>query len=112
MKNLATILAEGDAMRASAHYVLHLYIAGSTPNSVRALANVRQICEEWLDGRYDLEVLDIAQNPALAAPARILAAPTLIRLAPLPIRCFIGDMSRRDSMLVSLGLRPLVAWSA
>lgn len=100
------------AARASARYVMRLYITGSTPNSTRALANIRNICEEYLDGRYDLEVLDIARNPALAATAQILAAPTLVRVSPLPMRRFIGDMSRRDSILLGLGLRPAVAKSA
>jgi len=108
MTKPATTLAEADAMRTSARYVMRLYITGSTPNSTRAIANVRHICEEYLDGRYDLEVLDIARNPALAADAQIIAAPTLVRISPLPVRRFIGDMSRRDSILLGLGLRPIV----
>lgn len=91
---------------ASAHYLMRLYITGSTRNSTRAITNIRKICEEYLDGRYDLEVVDIAQHPELVAGAQIIAAPTLIRLSPLPVRRFIGDMSRTDRILSGLDLHP------
>lgn len=86
-------------------YVLRLYVTGSTPHSVRAISNIRKICEEHLDGRYDLEVIDVSQHPSLAAGEQIIAAPTLIKKLPLPLRRFIGDMSQTDRILVGLDLR-------
>jgi len=90
---------------AAAHYVLRLYITGSTPRSIRAILNIRKICEEHLEGRYDLEVVDISQHPMLAEGEQIIAAPTLIKKLPLPLRRFIGDMSETDRILVGLDLR-------
>ena len=89
----------------SARYVLRLYVTGTTPNSIRALANIREICEKYLQGRYELEVLDISQNPTLAEGEQIIAAPTLIRKLPLPLRRFIGDMSQTERILLGLDLR-------
>jgi circadian clock protein KaiB len=86
------------------HYVLRLYITGSTPRSMRAISNIRKICEEHLDGRYDLEVVDISQHPSLAEGEQIIAAPTLIKKLPLPLRRFIGDMSQTDRILLGLDL--------
>ena len=88
-----------------AQYVLRLYITGVTPQSVRALTNVRQICEEHLQGRYELEVIDLYQQPQLAQGEQIIAAPTLIKKLPLPLRRIIGDMSKTDRVLVGLDLR-------
>ena len=87
-------------------YVLRLYITGTTPQSARAIVNIRKICEENLEGRYDLEVVDIAERPALAVGEQIIAAPTLIKELPLPLRRFIGDMSQTERILVGLDLRP------
>ncbi len=87
-----------------AHYVLRLYITGMTPRAGRAIENVRAICEEHLEGRYELEVIDIYQQPALAKRDQIIAAPTLIKKLPLPLRRIIGDMSNRDRLLVGLDL--------
>ncbi len=89
-----------------ARYVLRLYVTGSTPHSVRAIVNIRKICEEYLKGHYDLQVVDIAQRPTLAEGEQIIAAPTLIKKLPLPIRRFIGDMSQREKILLGLDLRP------
>ena len=86
-------------------YVLRLYVTGVTPNSVRALANIKRICEEHLQGRYQLEVIDLYQQPELAATRQIIAAPTLIKELPLPLRRVIGDMSNSDRVLVGLDLR-------
>jgi circadian clock protein KaiB len=86
--------------------VLRLYIAGTTARSVRAVANVRRICEARLKGRYDLEVIDLYQQPALAAGEQIIAAPTLIKKLPAPLRRVIGDMSDEVRVLVGLDLRP------
>lgn len=88
-----------------AKYVLRLYITGSTPRSSRAILNIREICEQHLKGRYTLEVIDIYQQPTLAEGEQIIAAPTLIKKLPLPLRRFIGDMSNTDRILVGLDLR-------
>ena len=88
----------------SARYILRLYVTGTTPRSSRAIANIRMICETHLEGRYDLEVIDIAQHPALARGEQIIAAPTLIKTAPLPLRRFIGDMSQTERLLAGLDL--------
>jgi len=86
-------------------YVLCLYVTGTTPQSIRAIANVKRICEEELQGRYDLEVVDLYQQPSLAKGMQIIAAPTLIKKLPLPLRRLIGDMSRTERVLVGLDLR-------
>jgi circadian clock protein KaiB len=85
-------------------YVLRLYITGITPKSTRAIQNVRKICEENLKGRYVLEVIDIYQQPALAKDEQIIAAPTLIKKLPLPLRRLIGDMSDKERILAGLNL--------
>lgn len=87
-------------------YVLRLYVAGISPRSVRAINNIKQICDEHLRGRYELEVIDIYQQPVLAKGEQIIAAPTLIRELPQPLRKFIGDMSNTEKILVGLDLRP------
>ena len=87
-------------------YVLRLYVTGMTPRSRRAVENVRRICEEHLSGQYDLEVIDIYQQPTLAKGEQIIAAPTLIKKLPLPLRRVIGDMSTTERVLLGLDLRP------
>jgi len=86
------------------HYVLRLYVTGMTARSGRAIRNVRAICDEHLEGRYDLEVVDLYQQPVLAKEEQVIAAPTLVKRLPLPLRRIIGDMSARDSVLLGLGL--------
>ena len=86
-------------------YVLRLYVTGMTPRSIRAVENVRTICEEHLQGRYDLEVIDIYQQPALAEGEQIIATPTLIKKLPLPLRKVIGDMSSTERVLIGLDLQ-------
>jgi circadian clock protein KaiB len=85
-------------------YVLRLYVTGMTPRSVRAVKNLQAICDEYLKGRYELEVIDIYQQPVLTKGEQIIAAPTLIKKLPLPIRRIIGDMSNRDRVLLGLDL--------
>ncbi len=85
-------------------YLLRLYVTGMTPRSARAVNNLRAICDEYLEGRYDLEVIDIYQQPVLAMGEQIVAAPTLIKKLPLPMRRIIGDMSNRDRVLLGLDL--------
>jgi len=87
-------------------FLLRLYIAGMTVKSTRAMLNIRKICEENLKGRYELEVIDIYQQPELAHDAQIIASPTLIKELPLPLRKFIGDMSDKERILVGMDLRP------
>ena len=89
----------------SERYVLRLYVTGMTPKSIRAVENVRALCEEHLQGRYDLEVIDIYQQPTLAKGEQIIAAPTLIKKLPLPLRKVIGDMSSTERVLLGLDLR-------
>jgi circadian clock protein KaiB len=96
--------AAAAAANESGRYVLRLYVTGTTPHSSRAIVNIRKICEEHLHGRYDLEVVDISQNPTLAEGEQIIAAPTLIKKLPLPLRRFIGDMSQTERILVGLDL--------
>lgn len=93
------------AAQAQEKYLLRLYITGTTPASTRAIVNIRKICEEHLQGRYDLEVVDISQHPTLAAGEQIIAAPTLIKKLPEPLRRFIGDMSQTERILLGLDLR-------
>jgi circadian clock protein KaiB len=85
-------------------YVLRLYITGATARSARAILNIKNLCEEFLKGRYTLDVIDVFQNPGLAKGEQILAAPTLIKCLPLPLRRFIGDLSRTDKLLAGLDL--------
>ncbi len=86
-------------------YLLRLYVAGSTPRSLQAIANVKAICEEHLKGRYELEVVDLYQEPVLAQGEQIIAAPTLIKKLPEPLRRIIGDMSNTERILVGLDLK-------
>ena len=89
-----------------AKYLLRLYVTGTTGKSVRAIQNVRRICEEHLCGLYDLEVVDIYKNLPLARGDQIIAAPTLIKRLPEPLRRLIGDMSDEQRVLVGLDIRP------
>jgi circadian clock protein KaiB len=86
-------------------YVLKLFITGTTPRSAIAITNIRALCDEHLAGRYDLEVVDIYQQPQMARGEQIIAAPTLIRELPHPSRRMVGDMSNKDRVLIALDLR-------
>lgn len=85
--------------------LLRLYIAGTSARSTRAIQNARKICDEHLEGRYQLEVIDILQQPALAKDHQILAVPTLIRALPVPLRRFIGDLSAQEVVVFGLDLK-------
>lgn len=87
-------------------YTLRLYVIGTSPQSVRAINNIKNICEEHLQGRYELEVVDLYQQPQLAQGEQIIASPTLVKKLPLPLRHIIGDMSNEERVLVGLDLRP------
>jgi circadian clock protein KaiB len=90
--------------RADEHYVLRLYIAGTTARSIQAIANVRAMCAEHLAGRHDLEVVDIYQQPQATERGQIIAAPTLVKELPFPPKRMIGDLSDRTRVLVALNL--------
>ena len=83
-------------------YILKLFVTGTTPRSARAVVNIRRICEENLKDNYDLEIIDILRDPKIASREQIIAAPTLIKLFPLPVRRFIGDMSETDRIVSGL----------
>jgi circadian clock protein KaiB len=93
------------------HYVLRLYVAGATRQSSRAIENIQGICEERLRGRYELEVIDVYQQPALARDDQILAVPTLIKRLPVPLRKLIGDLSNKERVLLGLDLKPRTSTS-
>jgi circadian clock protein KaiB len=86
-------------------YVLWLYVAGETSKSVSALANLKKICDEHLEGQYRIKVIDLLQNPRLARDHQILALPTLVRQLPSPVRKIIGDLSNTERVLVGLDIK-------
>jgi len=88
-----------------AEYILRLYVTGSTPHSLRAISNLKRLCEEYLPGAYDLQVVDIYKNPDAARDAQIIAAPTLIKRLPAPLRRFVGDLSNTEKLLIGLDIR-------
>ena len=87
------------------HYVLRLYVTGMSPRSTEAFASIKAICEERLQGRYELEVIDIYQHPQLAIDEQIIAVPTLVKKLPAPLRRLVGDLSNEDRVLLGLDLR-------
>ena len=90
----------------SGTWQLRLYVAGKTANCLKAFANLKRICEENLAGRYEIEVIDLLENPRLAAGDEIIAIPTLVRKLPTPVRKIIGALSDTERVLVGLQLRP------
>jgi len=88
------------------HYVLRLYVTGSTPQSAQAIMTLKKLCEERLQGKYELEIIDLYQQPGLAKSEQILAAPTLIKELPLPLRRLIGNLSDLQRVLVGLDIQP------
>ena len=103
-RNLRALFERDGQPPSGERYVLRLYVTGLTSRSSRAVSNLQAICDEYLEGRYDLEVIDIYQQPALTKGEQIIAAPTLIKKLPLPMRRIIGDMSNRDRVLLGLDL--------
>ncbi|MBV8919044.1 circadian clock KaiB family protein [Bradyrhizobium sp.] len=87
-------------------YNLRLYVAGQTPRSMAAIANLKKICEQHLPGRYEIEIVDLIKNPALARRHQIVAIPTLIRELPEPLKRIIGDLSNVEKVLVGLDIQP------
>jgi len=99
-------LLERAAVGSAQPYLLRLFVTGTTPKSIRAIKNLKAICEEHLAGRFELEVIDLHQQPQLAKGNHIVAAPTLIKQLPEPIRRLIGDMSNTEKVLVGLDIKP------
>jgi len=89
-------------------WILRLYVAGQTPNSLTAFTNLKKICEEHLNSRYRIEVIDLQKNPLLAKDHQIIAVPTLIRKLPTPVKKIIGNLSNTEKVLVGLDLRKVV----
>lgn len=107
MKTKTTKAAPSARRKAKADtFALRLYVAGQTPKSVAAFANLKKICEEHLAGRYQIEVIDLLSNPQLARGDQILAVPTLVRKLPEPVRKIIGDLSNTERVLIGLDLLP------
>lgn len=98
---LEAVLAKPAAPR----YALRLYVVGMTPKSTRAVINIKAICEAYLRGRYELEVVDVYQHPMLAQGEQILAVPALVKKLPLPLRTLVGDLSNTERVLLGLDLR-------
>lgn len=95
----------GSKTAGTEHYVLRLYVTGMTPRSAAAISTIRKLCAEHLEGRYELEVIDIYQHPTLARDEQIIAAPTLVKKLPLPLRRMIGNLSDAERVLMGLDLR-------
>lgn len=110
MRKVATKRSGAEAAAADrSFWRLRLYVAGQTPNSLQAFANLKTLCEEHLRGRYQIEVIDLLENPKLAAGDQIVAIPTLVRKLPPPMRKIIGDLSSTERVLVGLDLQPTAA---
>lgn len=106
MKKAAAGGKAGSAPRRKGEaYQLRLYVAGLTARSRSAIANITHICEQYLPGKYELEVIDVFRRPLLAREEQIIATPTLLKKLPLPLRRFIGDLSEKDKVLLGLDLR-------
>jgi circadian clock protein KaiB len=101
----AKVLAKAAKARAKEKYMLRLYVAGISPKSDRAIRSVKEVCEQLLKGRYDLEIVDIYQQRTAIKNDQIIVAPTLVKKLPLPLRRLIGDMADRDRILVGLDLQ-------
>jgi circadian clock protein KaiB len=106
MQQQTSSIAEFPGLSPSETFLLRLYVAGQTPKCIRAFSNLKRICEEYLVGRYHIEMVDLLENPQLARGDQILAVPTLVRRLPEPIKKIIGDLSNTERVLVGLDLRP------
>lgn len=100
------VLESSAAGNGEEHYNLRLYVAGQTPKSIAAFANLKKLCEEYLPGRYTINVIDLMENPQLAAGDQILALPTLVRKLPSPLKRIIGNLSDKEKFLVGMDLKP------
>jgi circadian clock protein KaiB len=104
-KTTTEMFEEAAAKGESIKYILTLYVAGITPKSLKAIDNAKQLCEEYLKGRCELEIVDIYQQPGLARDAQVIAVPTLVKSLPPPLRKFIGDFSDPEPILVRLAIK-------
>lgn len=104
-KDAKAQLEEALAKSKTQKYVLRLYVSGMTAKSTRAIDNIRKICDEYLPGRYELEVIDIFKHPEQARSEQVIAAPTLIKKLPLPLRRYIGDLSSSEKLMVGLEIK-------
>ena len=102
MNERETIIVDADAKK----WNLRLYVAGQTPKSIVALANLKRICDQHMNGQYNIEIIDLMENPQLAQRDQIVAIPTLVRELPSPLKRIIGDLSNTERVLVGLDLRP------
>lgn len=102
----ASARTAGNRKSAVAKWRLRLYVAGNTPNSIAAFGNLKEICENHMGGKYEIELIDLLRNPQLAAGDQIIAVPTLVRRLPHPVKKIIGDLSNRERVLVGLELKP------
>jgi circadian clock protein KaiB len=93
------------APRARKMYSLRLFVTGQTPRSAASIRNLREVCDEYLEGRFELEVIDLYRRPDLAREGQVVAAPTLIKRLPLPLRRLVGDLSNRKDVLLGLDLK-------
>jgi len=100
------MLDRGAAAARSVPFVLRLYVTGLTVRSERAIASIKDVCEQHLAGRYDLQIVDVSREPEAASREQIIAAPTLVKREPLPLRRLVGDMSDRPRVLAGLGIHP------
>ncbi|HTT53516.1 MAG TPA: circadian clock KaiB family protein [Streptosporangiaceae bacterium] len=98
--------AVAPAAYAEETWELRLYVTDRTPKCVRALANLQRVCAHWLPGRYHIEVIDLLENPRLAAQDQIVAVPTLVRMHPQPARRMVGDLTDTERLLVDMQVRP------
>ena len=96
---------ESSDQKVKQKYLLRLFVTGQTPKSVKSIENLKRLCEKHLKGRYELEVIDIYQQPGLATENQIVAAPTLIKKLPLPLRRLVGDFSNQDRVVIGLDLK-------
>jgi circadian clock protein KaiB len=103
--DFAALSADCDGAMAAGEYSLRLYVAGQTPKSLAAIANLKRICEDHLAGRYTIEVIDLLITPQLAAGDQIVALPTLVRRLPPPLKRIIGNLSDTERVLVGLDIR-------
>jgi circadian clock protein KaiB len=106
LKNSVAAFERASARSKLPKYVLQLFVAGATPMSVRALSTLREICEEHLHGRYELDVVDVYEQPRQAKADGIIAVPTLLKRLPGPLRRLVGDLSDRERVMTGLSLKP------
>ncbi len=104
-KTTTEIFEEAAAKGGSQKFILSLFVAGMTPRSLRAIENARQLCEQYLNDRCELEIIDVYQQPGLARDAQVIAAPTLVKHLPPPLQRFIGDLSDPEPILIRLAIK-------